>query len=158
MVFRRPRARRGRGAAAAALLLVLSAALPMLALTSAHAAAAPADRAAPAALAASANPAATPKAGRSAKPTGAPRTTAPPVIVQESGIVVDSSDPAPFAAQGSGSAATATDAPAVEPVGALSGISLGSWLELWPILLAVNLLALAALARIVVRSPAPRED
>jgi hypothetical protein len=39
----------------------------------------------------------------------------------------------------------------VEPLGALSGISFGGGLLLWPLLLAINLVALGALARMAVR-------
>ncbi len=65
-------------------------------------------------------------------------------------VVVDSSDPAPFSAQ----AVAATDAARVLPVeslGPLSGISFGSGLFIWPLLLAVDVLALAVIARMALR-------
>ena len=65
--------------------------------------------------------------------------------------MVDSSDPAPFSAQ----AVSASDAPRVscpvESLGPLSGISFGSGLFIWPLLLAVDVFALAVIARMALR-------
>jgi outer membrane biosynthesis protein TonB len=65
-------------------------------------------------------------------------------------VVVDSTDPALFSAQ----AVAATDATRVLPIerlGPLSGISFGSGLFVWPLLLAVDVLALAVIARMALR-------
>ena len=75
---------------------------------------------------------------------------APAPAVPTARVVVDSSDPAPFAAE----AVAATDAARVLPVeslGPLSGISFGSGLFVWPLLLAVDVLALAVIARMALR-------
>ncbi len=65
-------------------------------------------------------------------------------------VVVDSSDPAPFSAQAV-SAAEASRVLPVESLGPLSGISFGSGLFIWPVLLAVDVLALAVIARLALR-------
>jgi outer membrane biosynthesis protein TonB len=65
-------------------------------------------------------------------------------------VVVDSTDPAPFAAQAV-AAADATRVVPVERLGPLSGISFGSGLFIWPLLLAVDVLALAVIARMALR-------
>jgi hypothetical protein len=101
-----------------------------------HAAAAPAT-AAPAAQHSTTHFSA--PAQRSATARPAPAATAP--------VVVDHSDPAPF----SPTTLTAARVQPVEPLGALSGISFGGGLLLWPVLVAVNLIALGALTRIVMR-------
>jgi hypothetical protein len=65
-------------------------------------------------------------------------------------VVVGSSDPAPFSAQ----AVSVNDAARVLPVeslGPLSGISFGSGLFIWPLLLAVDVFALAVIARMALR-------
>jgi hypothetical protein len=65
-------------------------------------------------------------------------------------VVVDTADPAPFSAQ----AVAATEAARVFPVeslGPLSGVSFGSGLFIWPILVAVDVLALAVIARMALR-------
>ncbi|MDQ6846504.1 MAG: hypothetical protein M3019_02810 [Candidatus Dormibacteraeota bacterium] len=64
-------------------------------------------------------------------------------------VVVDTSDPAPFSAQPV-SAAEARVLP-VEALGPLSGISFGSGLFIWPLLLAVDVFALAVIARMALR-------
>ncbi len=75
---------------------------------------------------------------------------APAPAVPTARVVVDSSDPAPFSAE----AVAATEAARVLPVeslGPLSGISFGSGLFVWPLLLAVDVLALAVIARMALR-------
>jgi hypothetical protein len=65
-------------------------------------------------------------------------------------VVVDTSDPVPFTAQ----PVVATDAARVLPVeslGPLSGISFGGGLFIWPVLVAVDALALAVIARMALR-------
>ncbi|MBJ7594686.1 MAG: hypothetical protein JF886_07460 [Candidatus Dormibacteraeota bacterium] len=74
----------------------------------------------------------------------------PAAPVPTAKVVVDSSDPAPFSAQ----AVFATDAARVLPVerlGPLSGIRFGSGLFIWPLLLAVDVVALAVIARMALR-------
>ncbi len=65
-------------------------------------------------------------------------------------VMVDTSDPAPFSAE----PVAATDVARVLPIerlGPLSGISFGSGLFIWPLLLAVDVFALAVLTRMALR-------
>ena len=75
---------------------------------------------------------------------------APPAAAPTARVVVDSSDPAPFSAQAVSAAEAARVLP-VESLGPLSGISFGSGLFIWPLLLAVDVLALAVIARLALR-------
>ena len=72
-------------------------------------------------------------------------------LVPAAAVVVDNADPAPFSAAAFSGADAAAKVQPVEPLGALSGISFGGGLLLWPLLLAINLVALGALARMAVR-------
>jgi hypothetical protein len=65
-------------------------------------------------------------------------------------VVVDSSDPAPFSAQAVAASEAARVLP-VESLGPLSGVSFGSGLFIWPVLLAVDVFALAVIARMALR-------
>jgi outer membrane biosynthesis protein TonB len=96
----------------------------------------------------------TPKPVPHPKPTAHPSTIVHPVHPQTPAatpkVVVDTSDPAPFSAQ----AVAATEAARVLPIetlGPLSGVSFGSGLFIWPLLLAVDVLALAVIARMALR-------
>jgi hypothetical protein len=93
------------------------------------------------------------------KPTPKPTPPPPPTPAQQTHpttptptpkVVVDTADPAPFSAQ----VVAATEATRVLPVeslGPLSGVSFGSGLFIWPILVAVDILALAVIARMALR-------
>jgi hypothetical protein len=73
------------------------------------------------------------------------------VSVPSAHVVVDGPDPAPFAT----TSIAAIDLPArvlpTESLGPLSGISFGGGLLIWPLLLAINALALGAIARMALR-------
>ncbi len=92
-----------------------------------------------------------PKPARQLAPSRpAPHAAAPAAPAPTTAVVVDSTDPAPFAAQAV-AAADATRVLPVERLGPLSGISFGSGLFIWPLLLAVDVLALAVIARMALR-------
>lgn len=77
----------------------------------------------------------------------------------KTGVTMDTGDPPPFAeaTRADGGIADLTDTQAaarllpVEPLGALSGISFGSGLVLWPLLLVINMVAFAGLVRLRTR-------
>jgi len=82
--------------------------------------------------------------------TSHPAEPQKPAVAPTAKVVVDSSDPAPFSAQAVAAAEAARVLP-VESLGPLSGISFGSGLFIWPLLLAVDVLALAVIARMALR-------
>jgi hypothetical protein len=99
-------------------------------------------------------PAALPRPAPRVAPQPHPAPQLPPptraAAVPTARVVVDTSDPAPFSSQ----VVAATEAARVLPVeslGPLSGISFGSGLFIWPLLLAVDILALAVIARMALR-------
>jgi hypothetical protein len=95
-------------------------------------------------------PASRPVASKPATSHHTQSAAAPAAPAPTARVVVDSSDPAPFSAQAV-SASEATRVLPVESLGPLSGISFGSGLFIWPLLLAVDVFALAVIARMALR-------
>ncbi len=91
-----------------------------------------------------------PAAAKPATSHHAESAAAPAAAVPSAKVVVDSSDPVPFSAQAVSAAEAARVLP-VERLGPLSGISFGSGLFIWPLLLAVDVFALAVIARMALR-------
>jgi hypothetical protein len=85
-----------------------------------------------------------------AVPRAVPHQPAPAKPAPTARVVVDSSDPAPFSAAPVAATEVARVLP-IERLGPLSGISFGSGLFIWPLLLAVDVFALAVLTRMALR-------
>jgi hypothetical protein len=79
----------------------------------------------------------------------APRAVA--ASVPSAHVVVNGPDPAPFATTSIASLDMSTRVLPTESLGPLSGISFGGGLLIWPLLLAINALALGAIARMALR-------
>ena len=69
-----------------------------------------------------------------------------PAVAREGAVIVDVGDPTPFAASVAASNPAVTT---VAPTGPLTGISAGSWLIFWPLLLVFSLLIVPLFAPIV---------
>jgi hypothetical protein len=66
-------------------------------------------------------------------------------------VVVNGPDPAPFATTSIAALDVSARVLPTESLGPLSGISFGGGLLIWPLLLAINALALGAIARMALR-------
>jgi hypothetical protein len=71
--------------------------------------------------------------------------------VRSAHVVVNDPDPAPFATTSIAALDVSTRVLPTESLGPLSGISFGGGLLIWPLLLAINALALGAIARMALR-------
>jgi hypothetical protein len=81
----------------------------------------------------------------------APRTVATTASAPLVHVVVDAPDPAPFAPVSIAAVDVSAQVFPSERLGPLSGISFGVGLLAWPVLLAINFLALGAIARMALR-------
>ena len=100
-----------------------------------------------------ANPAPVPATAPIAPPApAADQPAAAPTPSTSLTATVDTTDPAPFASGGVASAAeAAVRVLPIEQLGALTGLSFGPGLALWPVLLTADVVAIAALVRMVLR-------